>query len=115
MPDGDLRVVCRERRSRARRGVAVYEHDVGLGLAQNALHPIEDARRDLGDRLIVAHHVEIVVGRDRKQREQIVEHLAVLRGHADDRRHPRPRRRKRAHDRCHLNRVRPRAEHRHHA
>ena len=38
VPDGNPRVECGQRRGRARRRIAVHEHDVGPRFAQHALH-----------------------------------------------------------------------------
>src|SRR4030095_14753998 len=40
--------------------------------------------RDLSQRLIVAHDVQIVIGPDVEERQNLVEHLPVLRRDADD-------------------------------
>ena len=108
--------VERSKRSRSRRRrVTMYEHDVGLRIAQNRLHALENARRDLRDRLIVSHDVEIVIRHDPKEGDQIVEHLPVLRRDADDRLDCRPRGGERTHDGRHFDGIGTRAENSHHA
>ncbi len=86
----------------------------GLRLFEHRLHALEHTRRDLRERLIGGHDVEIVLRLDRKEREQVVEHLPVLRGDADDVVDVRVRA-QRMNDRGHLDRVGARAEHGHHA
>jgi len=61
--------------------------------------------------LIRRHDVEIEIGPDLEELQQVVEHLAMLRRHTNDRLDMRMRR-EFVHHRCHLDRVRARSEHR---
>ena len=92
----------------------MHEDDVGPRLREHGFHPLEHARRDLRERLVVGHDVEIVVRHDRKELEQVVEHLPVLRGHAyqivDGLLSA-----QRVYDRSHLDRIGARPEHGHDA
>ena len=63
--------------------VPMHEHEVRPGGLKNAAEPGEDAGRDVRERLPRAHDVQVVVRRDAKDGEHAVEHLAVLRRHAD--------------------------------
>ena len=67
-------------------------------------------RRDAGRRLSRHHQVEVDVGREVEHLEDLVEHAAVLRGHADQALEAIGRRPEGAHHRRHLDRLRPRAE-----
>jgi hypothetical protein len=59
------------------------------------------------------HNVQIVVGLDRKEVENFVEHLAVLGRDAHDRLDRRARRIEREHHRGHLDRIRTGPHHGH--
>jgi hypothetical protein len=115
VPDRDPGVERRQRRGGRGRRVAVDEDDVRPLRREHRLHPDEHAGRDLGERLHAGHHVEIDVGDDLEEPQHFVEHLAVLRGHTDDRRDRRTRRLQRSDDRGHLDRVGARPHHGHHA
>ena len=93
---------------RRRRRIAVYEHDVGPPLGEHALHPDEDAGRDVGQRLRPRHDVEVDVGNDLEQAQDVVQHLAVLRGDAHQRFDLGTSALQRMDHRRHLDRVRPR-------
>ena len=80
----NLPVKRRQRRRRAGRRIAVDEHDVGLRRCEYRLESGQHPGRDFGQRLVLGHDVEIEVRNDGKHRQQVVEHLAVLRGDADD-------------------------------
>jgi hypothetical protein len=85
VPDRHLAVERRERRRHRGGRVAVDEHDVRPQIAEGLLHAPEDAHRDLAERLIAVHQIEIHIGHDPERRGDLIEHLAVLRGHADAR------------------------------
>ena len=91
------------------------EDDIGLARGEDRFHAAQNAGRDLREALVGAHDIEIEVGRDRKQFEQVVEHLAVLRGDADDRLDLRTARGERFDHRRHLDRIGPGPEDRHDA
>ena len=86
MSDRRLMIIGGEGAGKGRRRIAVHEHDVGFFPAQHTVQPQKRLRRDVEERLPLRHDVEIVVGRDGKERKHLIEHLAVLRCHGDERR-----------------------------
>ena len=84
MADGNLRVERRHRRSHRCGGVAVHQHQIGLALHQQPAEPIKHPRRDVAQGLVGGHDVEIVVEALAEDRENLIEHLAMLAGGADD-------------------------------
>ena len=113
MADCRLMIVSRQSACKRRRRVAMHEHDIGLLLRENTIESKKSLRRDVEERLALRHDVEIVVGRDRKERKHLVEHLAVLRRHSDERRYLCLMLLEFEHDRRHLDRFGARAENRH--
>ena len=84
VPDGDAAVEGGDRSAHRRGRVALDEEPVGPALRQQRIERAEDPRRELARGLVVAHQVEIDVGRQVEQLEDLVEHLAMLRGRAED-------------------------------
>lgn len=82
---GYLEVECRQRRGEGRGSVAVDEHDVGALPLQHRPDPEQHVGRDVEERLPRPHDGEVVVGDHAEHGEHLVEHLAVLAGHADER------------------------------
>ena len=109
MADRHAAVVAREACGERGRGVAVDEDHVGPGRLEDGLQAAQDERGHLREILAGPHHVEVEVGRDPEERQHLVEHLAMLGGHADARREARvgP---QGEHDRRHLDRLGPRPE-----
>jgi hypothetical protein len=63
-------------------GVALHQHHVGtLGL-DHRLERRQDARRDLRQSLPRLHQIQVVIGSHSEGGEHLVEHRAVLGGHA---------------------------------
>jgi hypothetical protein len=72
-----------QRRSQGGGGIAMHERVVGPVAVENTAQAQHRARRDVGEILPRPHDVEIEVGTDAEKLETLVEHLPVLRGHAD--------------------------------
>ena len=64
-------------------GVALHQDQVRMLGLQNGLDRGQNVRREAGQRLARPHQIEIVVGRYGKGRENLVQHVAMLRRHAD--------------------------------
>ena len=82
--DADAPVERGERRAHRRRRVALHEEPVGLLAGEHRVEAGEDARGELVRRLVGPHQVEVDVGREREEREHLVEHLAMLRRRAEN-------------------------------
>ena len=74
-----------DRGAHRRRRVALDEQPVGLLAGEDRVDSGEHARREGVHRLVGTHEVEVDVGLQGEEREHLVEHLAVLRGGAEDR------------------------------
>ena len=61
-----------------RRGVALHQHGVGRLLGQHRVGAGQQARRQVAQRLVGLHHVQVGVGLDVEQAQHLVEHLTVL-------------------------------------
>ncbi len=106
-----------ERRERGREGgggVALHEHCVRTDPLHQRSEPRQRPDGDVGQGLARLHDVEVVVGRDLEDLEDLVEHLAMLRGHGDDGLEAVPLGEFR-HDRRHLDRLGPRSKRHEHA
>ena len=82
--DRNLKIETRERSHKCCRCVAVDKYDVGSDRFEDFLDAVQDIRRNVKQRLLVFHDREVVVRHDAKRLEDLVEHLPVLSGHADD-------------------------------
>ncbi len=82
--DGDLLVKGGEGRGGAGRGVAMDQDDVGLGLFEDVPHAGEDTRGDVVEVLALLHDIEVKIGLDVEDPQDLVEHLTMLPGDADD-------------------------------
>src|SRR5262249_30321418 len=80
--DGDALVKSGERATERRSGVALDDHEGGSFLAEDGLELRQNVRRGLRERLAGLHAIEIVLGRDAKRGEHLIEHAAMLRGNA---------------------------------
>lgn len=80
----DLQVEARERSGEAGRGIAVYEHDIGLLVLEDRLELEQHVARNVEQSLSRLHDRKVVVGRHAEDAQHLVEHLAVLPGHGDD-------------------------------
>ncbi len=105
----ERRVAGQESRQR----IAVHQHDVRLRFAQYRLQPLKHADRNLVQRLPIFHHVQIVIRLDLEHFQYLVEHLAMLSRHADDRFDPVRVLLQFENQRSHLDRFRAHAEDRH--
>ena len=79
---GNLLVEGSEGGSHGGGGVAMHEHHIGALRLQHGAHAQQDAGRHVVEVLPRLHDVEVVVGGDGEEAEDLVEHLAVLTGDA---------------------------------
>ena len=84
MADGYLRVERGERGGEGRARVAVDKDEIGAKLRKAALKTLERLDGDIGKCLVFAHDIEICVGPQAEAVHHGIEHLAVLRGDADE-------------------------------
>lgn len=109
----DLQVEARERSGEAGRGIAVYEHDIGLLVLEDRLELEQHVARNVEQSLSRLHDGQVVGGFDVEHAKHLVQHLTVLTG---DRHHrvelvgARP---QLVHERAHLNGLRASAEDEH--
>ncbi len=82
--DRDLMVKRRERACKGGRGVAVHQHNFGLGFQQDVVQPAQRFFGDGGKRLALLHNIEVKIRFNLKNIQHLVEHFPVLRGHADN-------------------------------
>ncbi len=68
--------------------VALSQDPVGSALPDHAVQGAEQRRRQLGQGLVGLHQVQIEVWLDPEEVQNLVEHLAVLAGGADQRTNP---------------------------
>ena len=82
----DRRAVVESRERGGERGsrVAVYQDDVGCVLGNDVGHSSQNPCRQPGQRLAGLHDVQILVGNDAEQFQNLVEHLPVLGGHHNE-------------------------------
>ena len=82
MPDAAARIEGPQRRRGHGGRITLDEHPVWPLVEQDWLESGQDRCRDLGRGLIVLHDVQVVVGLDPEDVQHLVEHVAVLGGHA---------------------------------
>ncbi len=82
MPHGDLLIVGGQGGGDRGRGIAVDQHDVRLLLGQHLFHALQDRGSHIGEVLAGLHDAQVMVGNQLEQFQHLVEHLAVLAGHA---------------------------------
>ena len=91
----------------------MHQHHIGLRLLEHIIQPMQAFLCNQCQRLPRLHDVKVIIRLDLKNIQHLIQHLAVLRGDADDR----------LgmgilfqcmHQRRHFDRLRPRAEHSHH-
>ena len=85
VPDAHAPVEGGDGRAERRRRVPLDEQPLRGVLDEHAVEGGEGARGELVGRLVGAHEVEVHVGPDLEEVEDLVEHLAVLGRRADDR------------------------------
>ena len=73
----------RQGSTECRGGVTLDNHPVRSFTRQDRLQSRHDLRRESAQRLPGLHHVQIIVGRYRERGQYLVEHLAMLRCHAN--------------------------------
>ena len=83
VPDGDPGVEGGQGGGHAGRGVAMDKRDVGMRGSEHFAQACEHPGGDVVEVLPGAHDVEVEVGTYVEDVEHLVEHLAVLPGHAD--------------------------------
>ena len=83
LPYRYLAIECGQCRSSARCRVAMDENDIRIGLIQHIAHTSEYACRYVVKVLPLLHYVEIVVRLYIEDTQHLVQHLAMLAGHAD--------------------------------
>ena len=108
----NLHIKAGQRGGEGRRRVAMHQHKVGFRLGQHVFQLLHHAGGDVKKRLSVLHDRQIVIRRDVKRAEHLIEHLSVLSGHAAERPDvfSRP---QLLNQRTHFNGLRPRAEDQH--
>ena len=83
--DGDLQIEAGKRSYKGRARISVDQNNIGLDLFKDSFDTAEDVRRDVKQRLLVLHNIQIVVRHDAEGRQDLVEHLTMLCRDADDR------------------------------
>lgn len=114
VPDRDLQIEARQRGGEARRGVAVDEDHVGPLALEDGLELEQHVAGDVEEGLARPHDRQIVVGLHAEHPQHLLEHLAVLAGHADDRLELALAGLELVDERAHLDGLRSRAEDEHH-
>ena len=112
MSHRDLEVEARERRHESRAGIPVDQDHIRSHFFEYRLDPVQDIRRDIEQRLFVLHDGQVVIGNDLECFKDLIQHLTVLAGHANDRLYFFPAL-KFVDQRAHLDRFRPCAEYQH--
>ena len=107
--DGDHAVEGGQSGGEGGGGVAVHQHQVGLGLLQQGVDAVEHRRGDVAQGLALAHDLEVVVHGKGEGVDDLVEHLPVLPGEAGDDAEDAPALELQHHGR-HLDGLRPGAE-----
>ena len=85
MPDSYLVVESGQTGNEGRRRISVDEDDVGLYVLHHAVQPFERSRRHFRQCLAVFHDVQVVIRRNVENIQHLIQHLAVLCCHGDDR------------------------------
>ncbi len=83
MADRHLRVERGQRGGEGRGRVALHEHPIRTQIGIDLGDALQHRGRDVSKALTRAHQIEVAIGADGEQVEHLVQHLAVLRGHAD--------------------------------
>jgi hypothetical protein len=63
-------------------GIAVHQHAAGLAVVEHPFHAGQHGSGNVGEILIVAHDVEVVIGTDVEEFQHLVQHVPMLRRHA---------------------------------
>jgi hypothetical protein len=110
MGDRDLAVVRRQRAGHRGGGVALHDDPVGTFGVDHRAEPGQQVRGERVERLVGPHQVEVVLGHHAGNRQDLVEHPAVLPADAHAADEPRVGV-ERMDQREQLDRLRPGAEH----
>ena len=81
--DRDAPVEAGQRRHQDRGRVSLHERHVGMRRGEPSVDAGHQPRRQLGQRLIGTHHVELGIHRDAEPIDDLAEHLLVLPGRDD--------------------------------
>ena len=113
MTDGNLTVKGGKRRRSRGSGVAVDKNQIRLRFLQDSAHPKQDTARHVVKILPRLHDVQVIIRRNFKEMQHLIQHLPVLTGYAYNClkciwMFP-----EFFHQRRHLDRLRARAEHKH--
>ena len=84
MPYRYLLIKGRERRAKGGRRIAVNKYDIGPDLLEYIFYPGKHLYRHVRYRLPLRHYIEIIVRLYIEKVQNLIEHLAVLRGYAYD-------------------------------
>jgi hypothetical protein len=80
MPDRDTPIEAGERGCQHGRGVALHERQSGLHAGEQLVARAEQASRELGERLVGAHHGQVMLNAQAEQAGYLVQHFPVLAG-----------------------------------
>jgi len=108
----DSHALIKRRQSAAKRGggVALHQHQVRPPSGKNGFQGSDHPRRQLRERLVGPHEVQVIIGLNLEHGQDLVKHLPVLRGDTDfDLKLIRPGVHV-EHNRTELDRLRPRTE-----
>jgi hypothetical protein len=78
MPERDFVIERRQRGDEGGGRVPLRQHNFSGRLAQHSVQPLQRAQGNLGQRLVGGHDVQVHIGRQVKQAQHLVEHLAML-------------------------------------
>jgi hypothetical protein len=83
VPNGNVMVKGSQRRAKNSGSVTLYEHQVWFLDRKILIHRLNGAGRQICQRLIGAHQIEVCVWFDLKNLQHLIKHLPVLTGYAD--------------------------------
>ena len=78
MTDGDLIIVGGETADECRRRVTVDQDEIRFDFLHDGIESLKTACRDIDQCLPCFHDVQVVIGRNLKQLQDLIEHLPVL-------------------------------------
>ena len=82
--DGNLLIKCRQSCSKCCCRIAMHQHQVRLFLLQNLLQPVQYTSSNICQSLIFFHQIQIIVRRNPKQLQHLIQHLSMLCCHRHD-------------------------------
>ena len=80
MPDRDVRIERGQGRTQDRRRVALHQDRVGAGHSNPGVDGREDAGGEVSQALARLHEVQVDIGAEAKDRQGLIQHLAMLGG-----------------------------------